>query len=221
MEHTVVVLPFLPLLNFNNDVSYPCILIKNRFSIRNKPKAITLRQKIYLRPPCVADAGIIFLPCGFFFFYLSSFLSAYSPPSQIGCLPYFYTWCGASANLECRSEKCCMRLAANAGPKNRQLCPAMSSQLRHVSTIGKNLLNSNISPRRPPNMVNFGPLASVGHPSKFQRVSRLGSVTARHSSSGSEPNFAALNRGRHLYLAGRPSRWALAHIVVLNSLRQN
>jgi len=22
----------------------------------------------------------------------------------------------------------------------------------------------------------------------------------------------ALNRGRHLYLAGRPSRWALAHI---------
>jgi len=23
---------------------------------------------------------------------------------------------------------------------------------------------------------------------------------------------AALNRGRHLYSAGRPSRWALAHI---------
>jgi len=28
------------------------------------------------------------------------------------------------------------------------------------------------------------------------------------------PNFAALNRGRHLYSAGRPSRWALAHILV-------
>jgi len=27
--------------------------------------------------------------------------------------------------------------------------------------------------------------------------------------------MAALNRGRHLYLAGRPSRWALAHILVL------
>ena len=26
------------------------------------------------------------------------------------------------------------------------------------------------------------------------------------------PNFAALNRGCHLYSAGRPSRWALAHI---------
>jgi len=32
------------------------------------------------------------------------------------------------------------------------------------------------------------------------------------SSSGRQPNFAALNRGRHLYSAGRPSRWALAHI---------
>jgi len=32
------------------------------------------------------------------------------------------------------------------------------------------------------------------------------------SSSGPQPNFAALNRGRHLCSAGRPSRWALAHI---------
>jgi len=31
----------------------------------------------------------------------------------------------------------------------------LSSQLRHVSTIGKNLLNSNISPR-PYNTLNFG-----------------------------------------------------------------
>ena len=44
---------------------------------------------------------------------------------------------------------------------------------------------------------------------------RLGSVTARHSSSGRQPNFAALNRGRRLYSAGRPSRWALAHILVV------
>ena len=57
-------------------------------------------------------------------------------------------------------------------------------------------------------------MASLGHPCKFQRVSRLGSVTARHSGSGRQPNSAALNRGRHLYLAGRPSRWALPHILV-------
>jgi len=53
---------------------------------------------------------------------------------------------------------------------------------------------------------------SLGHPCNFQRVSLLGSVTARHSSIGRQPNFVALNRGCHLYLAGRPSRWALAHI---------
>ena len=36
-------------------------------------------------------------------------------------------------------------------------------------------------------MLNFSPL-----------VAEIGSVTARHSSSGHQPNFAALNRGRHL-----------------------
>ena len=57
-------------------------------------------------------------------------------------------------------------------------------------------------------------LPSLGHPHKFQRVSDLGSVTARQSSSWHQPNFAVLNRGRHLFLAGRPSRWAMAHILV-------
>jgi len=40
-------------------------------------------------------------------------------------------------------------------------------------------------------------------------------IIARHYGSGRQPNFAALNRGRHLYSAGRPSRWALAHIAVV------
>jgi len=47
--------------------------------------------------------------------------------------------------------------------------------------------------------------------------SYIGTVTAWHSSSGRQPHFAALNRGRHLYSAGRPSRWALAHILVVVS----
>jgi len=55
----------------------------------------------------------------------------------------------------------------------------------------------------------------LGHPSEFQRVLRLGSVTARHSISGRQPNFSALNRGHHLYSARRPSRCTLAHILVL------
>jgi len=41
-----------------------------------------------------------------------------------------------------------------------QLCRAISSQLRHASTIGKYLLSINISPTCPYNMVNFGPLAA-------------------------------------------------------------
>ena len=44
-------------------------------------------------------------------------------------------------------------------------------------------------------------------------LSYIDSVTARHSSSGSQTNFAALSRGRHLHSAGRPSRWALARIL--------
>jgi len=118
---------------------------------------------------------------------------------------------------------------------------------------------------------------SLGHPNKFQRVSRLAFVTAATSLTGGQPNFARwpsaglvhciyilrgscpltefyqvqnslyvpnlvllywqryctalqqqtsaklcgvvqemelrnFHRGRHLYSAGRPSRWALAHI---------
>jgi len=52
--------------------------------------------------------------------------------------------------VECRCKTCCTWLAENIGrkkwPKIRhlgtiaQLCSAMSSQLRHVSTIGKKLV---------------------------------------------------------------------------------
>jgi len=36
----------------------------------------------------------------------------------------------------------------------------------------------------------------------------------RGLSTGHQPNFVALSRGRHLYSAGRPSLWASAHILV-------
>ena len=66
-------------------------------------------------------------------------------------------------------------------------------------------------------MANFGKVAAEigrrvwGTPANFNG-SRLGSVTAHYSSTGRQPNFAALNRGRHLYFAGQPSHWAVAHI---------
>ena len=90
-----------------------------------------------------------------------------------------------------------------------------------IDRQSEELLNSSISSTCLHNMVNFGPLTAEigsgvwGHPCKFQRVSHLGSITARHSSRGRQPNFAAFNRGRHLYSAGRPSRWASARILVL------
>jgi len=103
----------------------------------------------------------------FLSFYLSFFFS--SPNLSSARLDVYHTsthGVAPSANLECRSEMCCARLAGNTGPKkspkNRnlgiiaQLCRAISSQLRHVSTIGKKLLNSNVSIICPHNMVNFG-----------------------------------------------------------------
>jgi len=82
----------------------------------------------------------------------------------------------------------------------------------------KNLLNGNTSSTCPHNMANFGLLTAEicwrvwGTPANFNGVSRLRSVTARQSSSGRQYNFAALNRGLHLYPAGRLSRCALTHI---------
>jgi len=73
-----------------------------------------------LWPPCVTDADIIFSSCGFFFFLLFLFFRAQSQRTQSGCLPYFYTWCGA-ANLECKSEMCRTRLPGNTGRKNHHL----------------------------------------------------------------------------------------------------
>ena len=59
-----------------------------------------------------------------------------------------------------------------------------------------------------------GILPGASHFAFKSCVLYVASVTARHSSSGHQPNFVALSRGRHLCSAGRPSRWALAHILV-------
>jgi len=100
------------------------------------------------------------------------------------------------------------------------LCRAIFSPLRHVSTIEKKLVKQQYLLHMSPQYGELRPTSgwdrfvSLGHPSYFQRLPRLGSVSARQSSTDRQPNFAALNRGRHLCLAGRPSRWALAHILV-------
>jgi len=84
-----------------------------------------------------------------------------------------------------------MRLAENAGrkksPKIRhlgtiaQICRAISSQLWHVSTIGKKFKQQYL-PICPYNMVNFGPLAAEivslvwGTPANFNGFRVLGAL---------------------------------------------
>jgi len=119
-----------------------------------------------LRSRCRHYIFILLFLLSFFFLFFFPSPNLSGRRSEIGCLP----WCGLSANLECRSEACCARLAENTGrkkaPESRhlgtipQLCRAISSQLRHLSTIGKKLLSSNISSTCPHNMVNVGPLAA-------------------------------------------------------------
>ena len=86
----------------------------------------------------------------------------------------------------------------------------------------KNLLNSNIFPTRPYNMVNFGLLAAEifslvwGTPANVntQQASRLGSVTARHCIVVSVSKTLRRCTEGATYVAGRPSRWALTYILV-------
>ena len=104
-----------------------------------------------------------------------------------------------------------------------QLCQAESWKLKHVSTIGnlvkqQYLLHISLQYGELRPTSGWERFVSLGHPCKFKRASRLGSVTARHSSIGRQPNFAALNRGRHLCSAGRPSRWSSAHILVCRNI---
>ena len=199
-----------------------------------------------------------------------------------------------------RSEMCWMRLAGNTGRKNdakkspsahhRTALSGCIFATKHVSTIGKSFLNSNISATCLHNMANFGPLAAeigsgvLGTPANFDGFRVLASLVAT-SFTGGQSNFARClaallgcyiiytlsaalapltefrhvqnslcaqvlcspilaallhgsratgsaklcdvvqgmelrdyGRERHLYSAGRPSRWASAHIVVIMPL---
>ena len=113
------------------------------YSLRTRLRGLS--HELFMAALC--NRGPLYF-CPVVSFYLSIFfLSSPNLSGHIGCLPYFHTWCGLSANLRCRSETCCTRLAENTGrkkvAKNRhlgtiaQLCRAISSQRRHVSTIRK------------------------------------------------------------------------------------
>jgi len=106
--------------------------------------------------PVTTGQAIIFCRGGFFFLS-SSF--AISSPILSGrrlhvYIPYFYTWCDVSANLECRSEMCCMWLAEIQDAKIRQVrtiaqvCRAIScfpTKARKKFLSNSNVLTSNIT----------------------------------------------------------------------------
>jgi len=150
------------------------------------------RMVTLLWPPYGIGQAIIFSPCVFFllyFFFSPRLFSA----AKVACLPYFYTWCGLSANLQCRSEMCLTRLAgAGNGTKMTQKSPSA----HHRTTLSgcifatkacidnlKNFLTA-IYPPDGPQYVERWPtngwdrFRSLGHPRKFQRDSRLAFVTA-------------------------------------------
>ena len=93
---------------------------------------------------------------------------------------------------------------------------------RPIDNPKKNLLNSNTSSTCSHNMVNFGPLtAEIGlgvwdTPANFNGFRVLAALLHSTVVVGVSQT-TALNRGRHLHSAGRPSRWALAHILVVFS----
>jgi len=96
------------------------------------------------------------------------------------------------AGLKCAARGSLKIQDAKKSPKIAAWAPSHKFVGLYIGNYGmyrqseKNLLHSNTSSTCSDNMVNFGPdrFTSLGHPCKFQRVSHLGSVTARHSSSG-------------------------------------
>ena len=132
----------------------------------------------------------------------------------------------ALARIKNASLKCAARGSLEMqDPKNRQ-----NSSSGHHRTIlaayifankacidnRKKLLNSNIFSTCPHNMVNCGPLAAemcwrvCGTPPNFNGFRVLAAFLYGTLGVGVSQT-AALSRGRQLYSAGRPSRWALAH----------
>jgi len=67
---------------------------------------------------CNRAGHYIFAPCFLLLFSSSSSLfPRLLSGRRLDVYHTSYTWCGPSANLECRFEMYCMQLAGNAGPK--------------------------------------------------------------------------------------------------------
>ena len=102
----------------------------------------------------------------YFYPVVSSFFFLYI---FFGCLSYFCTWCGLSANLGCKSETCCTRLAENTGRKNRQNSPSSHNRTTLLGCIfatkaridnRKKLVKQQYLPHMSLQSCELGPLAA-------------------------------------------------------------
>jgi len=100
-----------------------------------------------------------------------------------------------------------------------QICRAISSELRHVSTIGKKLVTQQSSSTCPGNMVNFGLLTAEifwrvwGTPTNLNGFHVLAPLLHGTPAVGVSQTLRRWTEGA-ICSAGRPSRWASAHILV-------
>jgi len=122
-------------------------------------------------------------------FLLSFFLSFF--------LPHFHTWCRLSANLRCRSETCCTRLAKNSGCKSRQKITiwALCTTCPH-NMVNCGLLAAQIGPvvwGTPANFNRFRVLAALLHGTVVVGVSQ----TLRRSTEGATYILAGWPFGPH------------------------
>jgi len=126
--------------------SNPGVLLSIVLGYRCSFQDSVVVSSIFLWSPYVIGQTIYIFILTFVlsFFFFPRLISVVG--DWMSCVSYFHTWCGLSANLECRSEMCCTVHAARCKcgtQKNRhlgtiaQICQAISSQLRHVSPFGK------------------------------------------------------------------------------------
>jgi len=146
-------------------------------------------------------------PLFFQLWFLSSFFLAYSQRSNIGCLPYFYTWCGLSAEFRMlvwtvlhagrwkyKTQKIAKKsLSVHRPTKLSGYIFAIKACIDNRKKLVKQQYLLNMSSQygelQPTN--GWDRLASLGHvPNKFQRVSHLRFLTPPTSLNGSQPNFA-------------------------------
>jgi len=182
----------------------------------------------FLWPPYGIGQPTIFLPCSLVCsFFLLPFFVAYSQRSEIGCLPYFHTWCARIVRILNAGLKC----AAGGSPKiqDAKKSPKNSPSGHHNDTNlsccilasktcidnRKNHLSINISSTCSHNMANFGPLTAkiglgvCGTTANFNEFSSL------CSSSRRQPNFTAWYKewNYRTFASGATYIWQGSHHV--------